>query len=99
MQERFERRILEGVRALAATCQKRAHSPVDRAQRVGKLLGRNARAASCGGGVLQFSECPTAPRVTGCSLQGETALGLMREVYAMERSRSAWQRGGDPRDV
>jgi len=86
MQERFEQRILEGVQAPAATCQKRTHSPVDRTQRVGKLLGRHSRAASCGGGVLQFSECPTAPRVTGWSLQGETALGIMREVYAMERS-------------
>jgi len=59
MQERFEQRILEGVQAPAATCQKRTHSPVDRTQRVGKLLGRHSRAASCGGGVLQFSECPT----------------------------------------
>jgi len=86
MQERFEQRILESVQALTVTCQKRAHSPVDGAQWVGKLPGRNSRAASCGGGALQFSECLTAPRVTGWSLQGETALGIMREVYAMERS-------------
>jgi len=101
MQERFEQRILEGSQALAATCQKSAHFPVDMVQRVGKLLGRHTRAASCGGGVLQFSECLTTPRVTGCSLlKGETALCIMREVYARWRGRrGAWQRGDDPRDV
>jgi hypothetical protein len=45
MHERFERRITEGLHAIAASCQQRAQSPVAVAQRVGRLLGSNARAA------------------------------------------------------
>ena len=45
MHDRFERRITEGLEKLAAACQKRAHSPVAIAQRVGRLLGQNSRAA------------------------------------------------------
>jgi len=45
MHDRFERRIAEGLEKLAAACQRRAHSPVAIAQRVGRLLGQNSRAA------------------------------------------------------
>jgi transposase len=45
MHDRFERRITEGLEKLAAACQKRAHAPVAIAQRVGRLLGQNSRAA------------------------------------------------------
>jgi transposase len=45
MHDRFEQRIREGLQAIAASCQKRAQAPVAIAQRIGKLLGRNSRAA------------------------------------------------------
>jgi hypothetical protein len=45
MHDRFERRITEGLEAIAARCRAHAHSPVAIAQRVGRLLGSNARAA------------------------------------------------------
>jgi transposase len=45
MHARFEQRILEGLEAIARSCRKRAQSPVLIAQRVGRLLGRNSRAA------------------------------------------------------
>ena len=45
MHDRFERRITEGLEALAASCRKRAQPAVAMAQRVGRLLGSNARAA------------------------------------------------------
>ena len=45
MHDRFERRITEGLKKLAAACQKRAQSSVAIAQRVGRLLGQNSRAA------------------------------------------------------
>jgi len=45
MHERFARRIEEGLRKIAASCAKRKHKPVTIAKRLGKLLGRNSRAA------------------------------------------------------
>jgi len=45
MHERFEQRILEGLQTLAAACRKHPQTPVAIAQRVGKLLGQNSRAA------------------------------------------------------
>ena len=45
MHDRFERRIIEGLEAIAASCRTRAQAPVAVAQRVGRLLGRNSRAA------------------------------------------------------
>jgi len=45
MHDRFEQRITEGLEKLAAACRKRAESPVAIAQRVGRLLGQNSRAA------------------------------------------------------
>jgi len=45
MHKRFERRIEEGLEKIAASCRKRKHAPVVVAQRVGRLLGQNSRAA------------------------------------------------------
>ncbi len=45
MHARFEKRIEEQLEALAAGCRKRKQNPLLIAQRVGKLLGRNTRAA------------------------------------------------------
>ncbi len=45
MHDRFERRITEGLEALATSCRKHAQLPVAVAQRVGRLLGSNSRAA------------------------------------------------------
>jgi len=45
MHARFEQRIVTGLEAIAKSCQKQAQSPVTIAQRVGRLLGRNSRAA------------------------------------------------------
>ena len=45
MHDRFEGRIREGLDKLAAACVKRAQSPIAIAQRVGRLLGQNSRAA------------------------------------------------------
>ena len=45
MHERFERRLTEELHAIAVSCQQRAQLPIAVAQRVGRVLGRNARAA------------------------------------------------------
>jgi hypothetical protein len=45
MHGRFEQRIEEGLRRLAATCQKQRLEPVIVGQRLGRLLGQNSRAA------------------------------------------------------
>ena len=44
--ERFEQRIEEGLRKIEESCQKRKHNPLIIAQRVGRLLGQNSRAAA-----------------------------------------------------
>jgi hypothetical protein len=46
MHERFERRIEEGLVKIHASCQKKKQKPVTIATRVGRLLGRNTRAAA-----------------------------------------------------
>jgi transposase len=46
MHERFERRIEEGLRKIQTSCQKKKQKPVTIATRVGRLLGRNTRAAA-----------------------------------------------------
>jgi transposase len=43
---RFEKRIEEGLRKLEAACRKRKQNPLLIAQRVGRLLGHNTRAAA-----------------------------------------------------
>jgi transposase len=45
MHERFEKRIEEGLRRIEAGCQKQHLNPLLVAQRVGRLLGQNSRAA------------------------------------------------------
>ena len=45
MHEKFERRIEEGLAALAKLAEKRSMTAVQLAQRVGRLLGQNTRAA------------------------------------------------------
>ena len=45
MHDRFERRIEENLGAMEQSCRKRKQNPLVVAQRVGKLLGRNTRAA------------------------------------------------------
>ena len=46
MHERFEKRIEEGLEKIAAGCRKRKQKAVAVATRVGRLLGRNTRAAA-----------------------------------------------------
>ena len=46
MHERFEQRIEEGLQKIQTSCQKRKQKPVTVATRVGRLLGRNTRAAA-----------------------------------------------------
>jgi len=46
MHERFEKRIEEGLRKIQTSCQKKKQKPVAIATRVGRLLGRNTRAAA-----------------------------------------------------
>jgi transposase len=43
--ERFEKRIEEGLKKIEAACSKRKSDPITIAQRVGRLLGANSRAA------------------------------------------------------
>jgi transposase len=43
--ERFEKRIEEGLKRIQVGCEKRKNSPTQVAQRVGRLLGENSRAA------------------------------------------------------
>jgi len=45
MHDRFARRIEEGLRKLEESCRRRRYKPVTIAKRLGKLLGRNSRAA------------------------------------------------------
>jgi len=45
MHERFEKRIEEGLRQIETSCQKRKYKVATVAKRLGKLLGRNSRAA------------------------------------------------------
>jgi transposase len=45
MHERFEKRIEEGLLKIKTACSKRKQNPLIIAQRVGRLLGKNARAA------------------------------------------------------
>jgi transposase len=45
MHDRFEKRIEEGLEKIAEGCRKRRQKPLAIAQRVGRLLGRNTRAA------------------------------------------------------
>jgi transposase len=45
MHERFEKRIEQGLSKMQAGCEKRKYKPLTIAKRVGKLLGRNSRAA------------------------------------------------------
>lgn len=45
MHDRFERRIEQKLEAMSEGCRKRKQNPIVVAQRVGKLLGRNTRAA------------------------------------------------------
>jgi transposase len=45
MHERFEKRIEEGLNSLAKLAGKRSMTPVQLAQRVGRLMGQNTRAA------------------------------------------------------
>ena len=45
MHERFEQRIEEGLQRIEAGCQKQRLKPLVVAQRVGRLLGQNSRAA------------------------------------------------------
>jgi len=56
MHERFEKRIEEGLEKIAASCRKRKQEPVVVAQRVGRLLGQNSRAA----GAFQVQIVPDA---------------------------------------
>lgn len=44
--ERFEKRIEEGLQKIQTSCQKKKQKPVTIATRVGRLLGRNTRAAA-----------------------------------------------------
>jgi len=46
MHERFEKRIEEGLVKIQTSCQKRKQKPVTVATRVGRLLGKNTRAAA-----------------------------------------------------
>ena len=46
MHERFEQRIEEGLNRIASTCEKQRLEPLLVAQRVGRLMGRNSRAAA-----------------------------------------------------
>ncbi len=45
MHERFARRIEEGLKKIESGCAQRRYNPVTVAKRLGKLLGRNSRAA------------------------------------------------------
>ena len=56
MHDRFEKRIEEGLEKIAVSCRKRKQEPVVVAQRVGRLLGQNSRAA----GAFQVQIVPDA---------------------------------------
>jgi len=45
MHERFEHRIEEGLERIASSCRKSRQKPLVIAERIGKLMGQNTRAA------------------------------------------------------
>jgi transposase len=45
MHQRFEERIEEGLKKIANSCEKKRQTPIKIAERVGRLLGQNTRAA------------------------------------------------------
>ena len=45
MHDRFERRIEEGLKRIEASCQRQRQNPLAVAQRLGRLMGQNSRAA------------------------------------------------------
>jgi len=47
MHERFEKRIEEGLTKITHGCELRKQNPITVAARIGKLMGRNTRAAGC----------------------------------------------------
>ena len=82
MHARFVARIEDGLKRIAASCQKGRQDPVKVGQRVGHLLGQNTRGAGAftvtigqaarGGATLQWAQDPTwqdwASRSEGCYL-------------------------------
>jgi transposase len=62
MHERFEKRIEEGLEKIAASCRKRKQLPAAVGQRVGRLLGKNSRAA----GAFEIKIDPDADGFAKC---------------------------------
>jgi len=74
MHERFEKRIEAGLTKIVASCRKRRQKPIVVAQRVGKLLGANTRAA---GGLRRRGKGRGRPRRIGL-VKGECLARLVR---------------------
>ena len=84
MHERFEQRIEEGLEKIAASCCKRKQKPLVIAERVGKLMGQNTRAA--GLFRVQFKEEEGAARIEWSKLDSWREWARLSEGCYMLRS-------------
>ena len=84
MHERFEQRIEEGLEKIAASCCKRKQKPLVIAERVGKLMGQNTRAA--GLFRVQFKEEAGAARIEWSKLDSWREWARLSEGCYMLRS-------------
>jgi transposase len=84
MHERFERRIEEGLDKIAASCRKRKQKPLVIAERVGKLMGQNTRAA--GLFRVQIKEEEEAARIEWSKLDSWREWARLSEGCYMLRS-------------
>jgi len=80
MHERFEKRIEEGLEKIVASCGKRKQLPAAVGQRVGRVLGKNSRAA--GAFESRLIRMPTALRSAAGkeSIAGGSGPGSVKAV-------------------
>jgi transposase len=84
MHERFEKRIEEGLEKIAASCRRNKQKPLVIAERVGKLLGQNTRAA--GLFRVQIKEEKGAARIDWSKLDSWREWARLSEGCYMLRS-------------
>ncbi|MBP1624225.1 MAG: Transposase [Acidobacteria bacterium] len=84
MHERFEKRIEEGLEKIAASCSRSKQKPLVIAERVGKLMGQNTRAA--GLFRVQITEAAGAARIEWSKLDSWREWSRLSEGCYMLRS-------------
>jgi hypothetical protein len=90
--ERFERRIEEGLRKIKQSCRNRKQKPVVIAQRVGRLLGKNTRAAGLfevhiegdGDGLTRFRWLAEGGVVAGVGAAERRLLSVAEQCHRLD---------------